>query len=581
MNPVAEGAIAGIRLTFQGDPLDWAERHVHFPSSARSTKFDRTIAPWWNDIILDHRNPNVRQTYVRACTGAGKSTALEALTCLIIAEDPGPMLAITQTDQTSAEWMETRLRPALESCQPVRALWPRNRHAVTKSSILFPHMSCILGGANVSNAQEKSVKHLMLDEAWTYSELIGQFKARHHDRWDRKTLIVTQAHESPHSLDDEWDSGEQFAWCHQCVGCSEWIKPDWSHIAYDDTRDLGELVASVRHACPHCQHATPDTVSERRAMTNRSRWISEGNQHIEGHRSRHVPAQAVWWIKWSDLVLEWVKAQKAKKLGMLAPLKDFRMNRQAIAWRNVDAIPEVEMKAAEYLAAELSQAPLEGEITRIMTVDVQQDSYWAVIRSWLPNGHSKLVWCGKVLTLDELRDTQTRFNVQDSKVALDAGNNQHGSVYDRCARFGWLSMIGRADNSMRVINPQTGRATKSFFSNSAYAYAPTHKTAGKPTQVIFLYWCSDPIKDILAELRRLGAPTWEFPKDVPDDYVKHMNSEYKRETINKQTKRLERRWTSTNRQNHLWDCEAMQVALALRFRLLPDLSNAVEQQPST
>jgi phage terminase large subunit GpA-like protein len=184
MNPLADGAQRGIRLAYTGDPLDWMEANVRFPHSSRSTHFDRATAPWWNAVFHDFADPACRQTFVQACTGAGKSTALEALVCWAVAQQPGPMLSITQTDATSAEWMETRLKPVLGACEPLRGLMPSNRHHVKKDGIYFPHMPLMLGGANTSNAQEKSVQVLFLDECWQYSDLITQFKKRLHDRWN-------------------------------------------------------------------------------------------------------------------------------------------------------------------------------------------------------------------------------------------------------------------------------------------------------------------------------------------------------------------------------------------------------------
>ena len=120
--------------------------------------------------------------------------------------------------------------------------------------INFPHMALLLGGANVSNAQEKSVQHLFLDECWTYSDLIQQFKRRLHDRWNGKTVLVTQAHESPHALDAEWTAGRQWEWVHDCPGCGKMVRPSWLDVKWDDARredgtwHWAGVVASVHRA---------------------------------------------------------------------------------------------------------------------------------------------------------------------------------------------------------------------------------------------------------------------------------------------------------------------------------------------
>lgn len=581
---VIDGCSQGVRLAYDGDPLDWLEGNVRFPHSSRSTHFDRSVAPWWNDVIHDFADPAVRQTFVQACTGAGKSTALEALVCWAVAQQPGPMLSITQTDATSAEWMNTRLMPVLNACDPLRELMPNNRHHVKKDGIYFPHMALMLGGANASNAQEKSVQTLLLDECWQYSNLIGQFKKRLHDRWNGYSLLVSQSFEEPHALTEEWRSGEEFIWCHQCPGCSEWIKPSWVDIKYEESKNKdgewnwGELVKSVRHECPGCGHVTPDTVAARRGLTQRSRWISQENDHVAGYRSRRVSAQSVWWIRWSDLVIQWCQAIDAKHLGVLQGVKDFRMQRLAEPWQLESEMPVLELEAAEYFVNEWQDGrPMPDEAARVMTIDVQQDHYWAVVRVWMKNGHSRLLWAGKVLTLDQLREIQTRLKVPDKRTMMDAGNSFHGAVYDRCAKYGWTALIGRGEDHF-TVRGQDGRPLKRYYNAPDYVLAPTVRQAptpqfpqGRKAQVLYFYWASDPIKDILANLRNTGSPVWEFPQDAPPEYVRHMNSERKRATVDKRTKRTRMRWTATGRPNHLWDAEAMQVLTAMILGILPDM----------
>ena len=85
----------------------------------------------------------------------------------------------------------------------------------------------------------------------------------------------------------------------------------------------------------------------------------------------------------------------------------------------------------------------------------------------------------------------------------------------------------------------------------------------------YVLWANEGIKDALAQLRAAGSPRWEFPRDVSSEYLAQLNSEMKREVLDKGTKRMRLRWARIgSRANHLWDCEAMQVAVATMFKLL-------------
>ena len=566
------------------------ESHVRFPHSARSTHFDRWQAPWWNDIIRDFCDPECRQIYIRACTGAGKSTLLEALMAWIVAQEPGPTLSITQTDQTSAEWFATRLLPVLRACKPLDSLWPTNRHAIQKAMCNFPHMALLLGGANVSNAQEKSVQHLFLDECWTYSDLIQQFKRRLHDRWNGKTVLVTQAHESPHALDAEWTAGRQWEWVHDCPGCRKMVRPSWLDIKYDDAkREDGTwhwagVVASVRHECPHCGHRTDDTTAARRALSMASYWHAEGGQeYIAGHVSRWIPAFSVWWIKWSDLVLQWLMAHESKQNHQLQPLKDFRLQRLAQVWTDELDLPVVTLEAANYELHHYAKGEkIDGEAARMMTIDVQKDHFWIVVRAWRSDGTSRLIWCGKLHSTEELKMLQTKLQVAHNRVFLDAGGIYNSRVLDYCARNRWLALMGSQYDSFKI------KGVRCLYADWEPQAAPTVRNhLGKPVDVMRMMWASDSIKDILANLRNIGAPTWEFPKDATE-YMRHLNSERKIQTVDAATKKTRTRWRQIgSRPNHMWDCEAMQVAVAIRMRLIPevttlaDIADEVEAEKQT
>jgi hypothetical protein len=59
------------------------------------------------------------------------------------------------------------------------------------------------------------------------------------------------------------------------------------------------------------------------------------------------------------------------------------------------------------------------------------------------------------------------------------------------------------------------------------------------------------------------------PDDAPNEYLRQIDSEQKREVVSSITKQTDYRWVKVRKDNHAWDCEAMQVVAALMLRLLP------------
>jgi hypothetical protein len=84
-------------------------------------------------------------------------------------------------------------------------------------------------------------------------------------------------------------------------------------------------------------------------------------------------------------------------------------------------------------------------------------------------------------------------------------------------------------------------------------------------------FANEPIKDQLVRLRGQGAPVWEHPQDISRDWLAHMASEVKRDTVDRVTKQVKQRYVLVKKHNHLWDCEAMQLVAAAYFRILSQI----------
>jgi hypothetical protein len=96
----------------------------------------------------------------------------------------------------------------------------------------------------MTNLQEKSMRYCIGDEVWRWKHgMIRELKARHHDRWNRKTLLVSQGWDSGHEADAEWDSGTREAWGWECEGCGNWHRYTWDDIKYETAKnEQGEML---------------------------------------------------------------------------------------------------------------------------------------------------------------------------------------------------------------------------------------------------------------------------------------------------------------------------------------------------
>lgn len=562
---LAEGWGAGFATNFFGDPLDWMEEHVALPHSARSTKFDRLQAPWLNGPLREFANPRTKQINLRVNTGGGKTTLLELAIPYAIAVQPGGMLLVGQNDQDAKDWAESRLHPVLKGCEPVAKLYPNNRHAERTMEVLFPHMPLFIVGANLGSLQSKSMRYCIGDEVWRWKPgMIKELKARHHDRWNALTMLVTQGWSSMHEMEQEFNSGEIHVWGSACAGCGEWSPFEWGNIKFeeieleDGTLDFQKTMDSTRHVCPRCGHETADTIANRRAMADRGEYRVESQNFIPGIKSFTWNALGVWWISWRKLVLEWLKAIEEKKKGNLEPTKAFIMKRLAQVWKE-----EVDLKADWQVLDDRKGTyepgdEWEEEHTRFLTVDMQKDHFWYVCRAWAVGGASRLIEFGRFRSFDEIRDLCQRLKVPDSNVAIDSGYDAP-QVYRKClaSKGAWKPFKGdqKAFFSVRGVR-RPWVATQ---------IDPMIGTSQQGRSRMFLILFSNLMtKDILSlHIRGLASP-WALPSDVSAEYMKQMTAEIRREVNGRP------RWEPVRNgaPNHAWDCEAMQVVCALLNKLL-------------
>ena len=556
---------------------DWASDHVTIPGSARSRKFDPASSPWLLEPLQYFGDNRVREQVLILPTGAGKTTVFDVCIPHAIAENPGSILLAMQTDPDAREHMEDRLMPILKACLPLDPMLSTiNRHAARKDAIIFPHMSLYCGGANKNNFQRKSVRYVFLDEAWLIKHgLIEEARARTHNRWNSRVVIVSQGGNEHMILGNERRSTELHeAWmrtdrrelamvCPECQALSQW---SWKHLLYDnpdgeiDERAVSE---SARYRCPECQTEFADRPDIRRQLSSTSTYIVTNPGALKGHHGWHAPAMAMSHERWGDLALGWVRAQSAMRTGDVEPLRIFVTKRLAEFWREADDAPDIVLGGSGYTIGDYMGGELiDNEACRFCAIDRQRDHFWVAVRAYRHDGSSRLLHFGKVLTIESVRDVQTRYKVIDDYTVQDAAH-MPSEVYADCARFGWIAFFGDSVDGYEHIR-KGGQPVKKFFSPIKKAMSPSGKI------VRYLRWSNEKVKDILFNLLARRGASFDAPDDIDDvaakeaeRYSQQIRSEVKRDVVNATTKAIAQRYVKTRRHNHAVDCEAMTLVLAL------------------
>jgi len=556
------------------DVVEWACKYVKLPQSARSPNFDIDSTPWLRWPMLQIADDENKEVILMAPVGSGKTTMLEGVLPWIIAEEPGPTLITMQTDDDARAWVDTRFHPSLKTNDKVEPLLPtgKNRGNFRKGEILFAHMPLHIGGANLANLQSKSIRWVYGDECWLWRDgMLEEARRRTHDRWNSRVVLVSQGGSEGDQFDNAFTDALIHDFCFKCPSCKERQTYQWKQVKFEkvkteaDEWDWDAIGKTVFYECANedCKKQFKDKVAVRRKLSTSGEYISRNNNAKPARIAATYPAMAVWWIEWRKLVFEWITAQDARKRLNLVPLRQFIQKRLAQSW--VEPNETVTLKGATdaYRMKEYFDGQKwEFENFRFMTVDVQQDHFWVLVRAWSIEGKSRLIYEGKIDEWEGLRMLRDRMKVPNRCVFVDRGYRPD-IVAMECRKSvttedpnPWNCLLGEESN---------GYAVKIGKRRVVKPYSSIHRattTAG----LIYKYvkFSNLLAKDTLSALMRGEGSGWQIPTDHSKEYLKQMQNEQKVEVSpGKWRYKVKKHWVG----NHLWDCETMQIVAASIYKV--------------
>jgi hypothetical protein len=573
---------AGCALPDRRPLPEWAREFVKLGGGyARQGAFDIRTCRHLEGPFAAVQDDGCREITLRAGIQTLKTLFVEITSLWAIANEPGPIMWTQQDEASAKEHTKGRYRQLLTACEPIARIMPRNRHDRTTTEIYFGDFYLLINGASINNLQSKSIRWKINSECWLWKQGLLTHARRRVSAYARdgisKILNESQGSYAGDDFDRLWQEGTQELWAVPCAGCGKLSALDFfARMADDDkvhaglvwdqearredgTWDEERVRASARWRCAHCGHEH-DNTAQTRARWNRGGAYLPGRPEADG-RHRSFAWNSLIAEDLGQLAVEFLQAGEFKRRGQLQPLRDFYMQRLALPWKDeAEDLAQIQVVGlSDYTLAEMFEAgatKLDGEAGRFMTVDRQRDHFWVVVRVWKTDGDTLLLWRGKVLTTEQIVETAEHFGVEPQLVCEDAQYHT-AEVYADCVRYGWTALHGSGDDGFAHVI--AGNKVTRF-------YSPIKRAAVPGGQARYMFWASDPVKDVLASLRAGGG--WQVPADVGDDYVRQLRGETKRERINKTTGRSEWRWVKVG-PNHYLDCEAMQVAVALALQILP------------
>ena len=477
------------------EPWRWCEDHIkNIPYSPLPGPFRSENSPWIREVMEAIVDPKIRLVSIIAAVQSSKTTSPELTLCYIIANLPGPCLWLDQTDEDAKDESESRLQKLFESCEPVKKLFPKNKNKQRNCTIHFSNGMTLwlLGAYNKTNLQRRSIRWLFGDETWRWPVgHMAEAEARTTAfGWLGKCVFMSQGGEENDDTHRKFETTDMREWHYKCPKCGKYIPYKWENVEWDDDckdengeYDFSKINHSTALKCPECGEYFEDTDRMRRILNKDGKFIALNPNASKENVGFHWNALAS--MSWGKLAELYLRAKIAARKGDSSLLQQFYQKRLALAWREFAEDYRLEIASGSYNSGdvwdeeagfnklgEIIAPPFaENEVIaplRIMSVDVQMNCFYLVVRAWSINGSSRLLWHEKVLTWEDIEEIQKRFRILDNLVFVDAGYNSF-EVYKHCGERNWIALMGdnRANFFHRLPN---GKTVLRFYSPVKYIF---------------------------------------------------------------------------------------------------------------
>lgn len=531
----------------------WAEKYLLLMRGTETPgPYSTLLYPYVAEVLECFRDRTVSDVVLCWGSQTTKTTTLLCGLAWTVRERAVDALWAMDSADSARSVSKHRWRPMVEDSPRLAEIMPSNPDLFTNLEQQFGN--CVvkwIGSNSPGRAASTPVGLVIQDEVDKYREGTAReaSSARLIDERTKgfaggkrfKSSTPTTEHGT---IWREWMESDQRRWFVPCPHCGEWDYLRWENIrwpgdACDESGrwDYRRVKRETRYICPHCGKGVDESVKSK--MIRQGEWRPTNTHAAPGFRGYHISTLYSPQKTWGECAVKFLR-EKDDPDG----LRNFVNSWLAEPWteRATSAEPsELQRAKGDYARG----APL-GSL-RVMTVDVQRTDFRYLIRGY-DGTLSRLLDYGQCASWSDLDELQEKFAVDH--VGVDTGFGErtqecYEHIHERAGK-GWFGIKGQERLSVpfavRWIAPFTGKK-------------------GLSLQRIRLMHINQELWKGEMAKRRIGqVDTWQVPQDLPPSYARELFCEYQTEkTVNGRRKVI---WKAKHKENHAWDCECYQLAVA-------------------
>lgn len=392
--------------------LEWLETKYMLAGGTAAVEglWSREYTPYFVPVAEWLGDTTTREVWIYGCSQMGKSTFGTGFVGYIVDCDPGPTLLIMPTKPDVQNRVESRIRPMF-GANPELLAHVRGRRVtnifIGKQTVM-DHMNLYIGWPTTAQAlADKPVCYIVADETGKWPPYVGDEAdpvslMRSRPKWFKsrsKILGMTTPVSADDLSDENFNRGDRCEWWAKCPHCRKCHRFVWENVQIDRKADKTWYAESVyrkgghaRYVCPKCGASWSEHDRWQAALAARAVpadcLLSEDGELIgepgDGEiRSLRIPGLMLHPMveTVTNLVVLFVRAQKAKLAGNIQPLKDFWNSYLARSWREDRATTPIEVLKRHVGSYPAMKVPA-GAAMLTAGLDVQLDHVWIKVNAW-------------------------------------------------------------------------------------------------------------------------------------------------------------------------------------------------------
>lgn len=453
--------------------LEWCDKYSFVPEGIRTrpTTVFRPD-PFQMAPLEDFCDPSVREITLMWGTQLGKTAMWTQLLAYVADQDPGPVLIVAATGDSTKRLSKMRIYPTLEGCTRTRDLLPpkRERH---EFRINLQRMFCCFGwSGSVSSIGELSIRYLFFTELDKWSHDISHEADPEALAGERRKAFPNYKliRESTPTLEggsriahayEQSDRRHFHVPCPHCgehqiltIGTAEPGTPGikWQHKA-DGHSDPLLAYNTAYYECGACHKRIGD--EPKWGMLRRGRWAREGEHLTRDGEVQGVPAHPndrhhgyqlsslySTSLTWGAIAEKWIESN-ASGLGTH---QNFINSWLAETWKEGGDQPEWQHVRERLLNPGLVPYHCPDEAIRLTAgADIQENRIYYAVWAWGAHRTGWLLANGSVEHLPELKSVVLdvafprpgdKRPLQVLRMGIDARYQRSSEVYAFCAEIG-------------------------------------------------------------------------------------------------------------------------------------------------